>query len=291
MPPASAGRFALAALLLGAVALGTSPLFVRVAETGPTATGFWRMVLSLPLLWALMRATKAPPLQWRQSPVFFWPGLAFAMDLFFWQWAIHYTTMASATLLSNFAPVIVTAGAWLFLRERIRPLFVLALAIALAGAALLMGANAGGGERFIWGDMMGLASAVFYGAYMLFVARLRGRYDTATLTFWYSAWCAAISLPIAIAMGDRLLPVSAEGWLMLLGLAAISHVLGQGLIAYGFGHLPASFSSIVVLVQPLVAAILGWMLLGEAQGPGQIAGGVAVLIGIIVARRATLARA
>lgn len=282
---------ALAALLLGGMALGTSPLFVRIAETGPTATGFWRMLLALIPVYALIRLSPASGrLEARDARHFFWPALMFGLDLFFWQWAVHYTTMASATLLSNMAPVVVTLGAWLFLRERITGRFLLAGAIALGGAVLLMGGNAALGQRFVWGDLMGAASALFYGGYMLFVARLRDRYSTAVLTFWYSAICAALLLPVAILTGDRLLPETAAGWATLLGLAFISHALGQGLVAYGFGHLPAAFSSLVVLIQPLVAALLGWLLLGEAQGTWQIAGGVLVLAGITLARSAASRR-
>lgn len=278
---------ALAALVLGGIALGTSPLFVRLSETGPTATGFWRMALALIPIYALMRLgpMRANPKP-ADAPAFFWPGLMFAADLFFWQWAVMYTTMASATLFSNFAPVVVTLGAWLLLRERIAPLFLVGLVMALGGAALLATGNAALGRQFLLGDGMGLLSALFYGGYMLFVAGLRVRYDTVTLTFWYSAICAALLLPVAIATGDTLLPATANGWAVLAGLALVSHVLGQGLIAYGFGHLPASFSSLVVLIQPLVAALLGWTLLGEAQGPWQIAGATLILAGIVVARQA-----
>lgn len=282
---------ALAALILGAVALGTSPLFVRVAETGPTATGFWRMLLALIPVYAVIHFTPAAgALHRRDAKLFFWPALMFALDLFFWQWAVHYTTMASATLLSNLAPVVVTLGAWLFLRERVTGRFLIAGAVALGGVVLLMGGNASLGQRFLWGDLMGAASALFYGGYMLFVARLRDRFATAVLTFWYSAICAALLLPVALLTGDRLLPESAAGWATLFGLAFISHALGQGLVAYGFGHLPAAFSSLVVLIQPVVAALLGWLLLGEAQGPWQIMGGLLVLAGISLARNSAARR-
>ncbi len=278
----------LTALVLGGIALGTSPLFVRLSETGPTATGFWRMALALIPIYLLMRLgpQRANP-KIKDAPAFFWPGLMFAADLFFWQWAVMYTTMASATLFSNFAPVVVALGAWLFLKERIAPLFLVGLALALGGAVLLIKGNAALGQRFLLGDALGLLSAVFYGSYMLFVARLRARFDTVTLTFWYSAISAALLLPVALATGDTMLPATMNGWAVLAGLALVSHALGQGLIAYGFGHLPASFSSLVVLIQPLVAALLGWSLMGEAQGPWQMAGGALILAGIVVARQAS----
>ena len=119
--PHLAQRWALAALILGALAIAYSPIFVRLSEVGPTVTGFYRTMLAVPPLWLVWHlrparaaaapgASRIPPLG-----VLLLPGLLFAGDLFFWHLAIQYTSVANSTLLSNFAPVIVTLGAWLVL--------------------------------------------------------------------------------------------------------------------------------------------------------------------------------
>jgi drug/metabolite transporter (DMT)-like permease len=87
--------------------------------------------------------------------------------------------------------------------------------------------------------------------------------------------------------GEKLLPGSANGWLALFALAWISQAMGQGFIAYALGHLPASFSALAILIEPLTAALLGWVWLGEALGVLQAVGGVIVLAGIAVARWAS----
>ena len=71
----------------------------------------------------------------------------------------------------------------------------------------------------------------------------------------------------------------------LVALAWISHCAGQGLIAYSLAHLPAAFSSVSLLFQPVMAGLFGWLILGEALAPLQIAGGAIVLAGIYAARR------
>jgi drug/metabolite transporter (DMT)-like permease len=75
--------------------------------------------------------------------------------------------------------------------------------------------------------------------------------------------------------------------LILLGLAWITHAGGQGLIAYALAHLPAAFSSVGLLFQPVMAAAFAWVLLGEPVALLQIAGGVVVLAGIYLASRGT----
>jgi drug/metabolite transporter (DMT)-like permease len=94
-------------------------------------------------------------------------------------------------------------------------------------------------------------------------------------------------LAATLVSGETLLPGSPHGWIALFALAWISQAMGQGLIAYALGHLPASFSSLAILIEPLTAAILGWVWLGEALGGLQAVGGVIVLAGIAVARRAS----
>lgn len=292
-------QLALAALVLGALAIAFSPIFVRLSEVGPTATGFYRAILAVPPIWLWWRFMPALPKvagaqvagAGRSLPplaLILVPGLLFAGDLFFWHLAIKYTTVANATLLSNFAPVIVTLGAWLVLREKITGAFLLAMLVAICGALMLVGASIELGGTNVFGDMLAFTTAIFYGAYMIAVAKLRGRHGTQDLMLWSSLVTGLALLPMVWVMGEGLLPATLQGWLILIGLAWISQALGQGLIAYALGHLPASFSSLVVLIQPVAAACFGWLWLGEGLQPLQLGGGAVVLFGIVLARRAQL---
>jgi drug/metabolite transporter (DMT)-like permease len=96
---------------------------------------------------------------------------------------------------------------------------------------------------------------------------------------------ALILLPVALASGETMLPAGARGWMVLLGLAWITHAAGQGLIMFALAHLPAAFSSVGLLLQPVLAAGFAWVLLTEPLSTLQIAGGAVVLAGIYLARR------
>src|SRR5258708_32903786 len=160
-------RLALPALLLGGIAIGFSPIFVRLSELGPIATGFHRLFLALPLLWLWMRwergAGETTSVEWLPIAV---PGALFAGDILFWHWSITYTTVANATLFANLAPVVVTFGAWFYLRERITFRFLVGMALAMGGAALLVDASAALGARFVLGDVLGLITACVFGSYV-----------------------------------------------------------------------------------------------------------------------------
>ena len=292
-----ADQFALAAIVTGALCIAFAPIFVRLSELQPTATAFQRMLLALPLfvLWDGLDAsrrrrvdgTSRVRLDARQRWMLVLAGLFFAADLAVWHWSIAYTSVANSTLLANMAPLVVTVVAWLFFHERISRGFVAGLVLALAGAVLLVQAGSGSGAHHLLGDALALSTAFFYAGYLLTVKDLRRTVGTARLMVVSSAVSAACLLAVSLVQGESLWPSTARGWLVVLGLAWLAQVVGQGLIAFGMARLPASFSSVSLLLQPPAAAVLAWLLLGESLSGWQLAGGAAVLAGIVWARRAS----
>jgi drug/metabolite transporter (DMT)-like permease len=282
---------ALGALLVGASCIALSPIFVRLSEAGPTATAFWRVALAVPVLWSLIffRNTSLPANPSGKKFLLFAAGVAFAGDLAFWHTSIQLTSVANSTLLANLASIFVTLAAWIFLRQKPTGIFLAGLGAALAGVALLVKTSHEFSATGLVGDALGLVTAMFYAAYILAVKGLRDRGETALrLMAVTSTLTAAILLPVALASGEPMLPNTAYGWTILLGLAFISHAAGQGLIAYALAHLPATFSSVGLLLQPVIAAFFAWVLLGEPLVALQVAGGLVVLLGIYLARRGSV---
>lgn len=287
-------RLAFTALVAGGIAIAFSPIFMRLSEIGPLATAVQRLALGLPVFWlwlalekgASERAgTQRAPAGWRDAGLLALAGLFFALDLAAWHSSLVYTSVANATLLANNAPIFVALGAWILWRERPTRAFALGLVLALAGSALLSRGGFVPGQSTLLGDGLALLTGVFYSGYFLTVKRLRARFATATIMTWTAMVGALLLLPAAWIAQGPLLPASMAGWLVVLALALVSHVGGQSLITYAMAHLPAGFSALTLLIQPVGAAIFAWILFGEALGPLQLAGGLVVLAGIWLARR------
>ena len=276
------------------MAIAIAPILVRLSPVGPSATAFWRVLLALPLLWAWSGRHKAGlplkdlPASSADYGQLFLAGWFFAVDLSLWHWSIKLTSVANATLLVNFAPVFVTLGSWLIFQQRIRILFLLGMALALAGMGLIAGHNFQVSLRCFWGDALSFSAALFYAGYLLSIKTLRERFVTSTIMAWSGMGSAITLLLISLLTGEPLFFSGLQGWAILLGLAMISQAAGQSLITYALAQLPAAFSSVALLFQPLTAAFLAWLLLEEPISGWQAYGGFLVLLGIAVARKASL---
>ena len=272
------------ALVLGAVAMGVSPVFVRLADVGPFASAFWRVALALPVLWLWMLVDEGRARLPRPDRATVLAGLFFAGDLFFWHLSILNTTVANATFLATLAPVVVVLGASRVLHESISRATVLGLALCLTGAAALLGSSYALEPQRLLGDGFGLVTACFFGAYVLAVRAARRGSGSGRISFLSAVVTTAALLAVALALEDRIWPMSPAGFLPLLGLALVSQVGGQGLLAFALGYLPAAFSSLVIFLEAIAAAAFGWLVLGEALAALQALGGFFILAGIYAAR-------
>jgi drug/metabolite transporter (DMT)-like permease len=287
---ANANRLALAALLLGGIAIGGSPIFVRLSEVGPMTTAFWRVALAfIPLLvWSKTMPAANRDARPESFTDYFWlsmPGIFLAADLAAWHLALHMTSVANATLLANLAPIFVTLGSWAIFRAHVSKVFLIGLATALMGVVVLKGGPAALGDGKLAGDATAAVAAIFYAGYILVIGRLRVRFSTRTIMIWSTASAAICMLPVSLIFETNLIPLTLFGWAVLAGLAFISHAAGQGMITYALAFLPPAFSSLTLLLQPVVAAALAWFLLNEPIGLMQAIGGVIVIFGILIARR------
>lgn len=291
-------RIAILAIFIGAVTIAFAPILVRLSELGPMATGFHRFLLAIPLYWLiaanLPRTEQAEgdetPRSIRDFLLIGMAGLYLAADIMAWHYSIQMTTVANSTLLANVAPVFVVLGGWLLFRTRVTGTYLIGLAAAMTGVFILSRASLSLSQDHFLGDLLGVLTAVFYAAYQMSVERLRRRFSTMTIMKFAIPVSALFMVPAALASGEELFPVTLAGWAFLITLAAGPQVFGQGLIAWALAHLPVAFASVSLLVQPVTAAAVAWLLFDEVIGPQQAIGGVIVLAGIVLARRGSTRR-
>ena len=263
--------------------LAFGPWLVRLSGVGPVAAGFWRLALALPFLFVIAAVIRQP-VHWPGRRLALLVGFAaffFAADLAAWHVGIHMTKLGNATLFGNVSSFAFAAwGLWLARRWPSRTQAA-ALALAAAGAALLMGSSAELSPRNLRGDLLALFAGLLYTGYLVAVQRGRGSLKPVPLLFLSSAFGAAMLLPLSLALGERIIPAD---WTYVLLLALGSQVIGQGLLVYGIGHVPPLIVGLALLTQPAISAMVGWTAYGETLSPLDWLGATAIGAALVLVR-------
>jgi drug/metabolite transporter (DMT)-like permease len=244
-------RRAYLSLALGVFGIGWSAILVRWAGTSGMVSAFYR--------------------------------LFFATLVFLPWWVLSYITHApNATLLGVNAPIFVAFGAWVMYGERPTARFWIGFLLAFGGMVAIVGTDVLIHPSLGYGDLLAVGGALCYGVYLLYVQRSRTTMDTLTFSVWAAGTGALCLLPVCLLTGQQLGGFSERTWASLIALTLATQVIGHLLVAHSMGRLPATASSIVLLAQAPLTAILAWPLLGERIRTGQVIGGALVLAGIMV---------
>jgi DME family drug/metabolite transporter len=295
--PVTASRSArrgLAYLAFAGTAWGTTGAAVdivfRSSDFGPMAVSFWRFLSGMALLTAarVLRPARNTPRTPRPTSrrVLLFTGTGIGLAVFHTAYfaAVQDTGLAVGTIVTlGAAPVFTAVGGRLFLDERVGRGGLLAVGGALAGLATLVLANQQGAVHPL-GVGMALLSAAGY-AISNILGRWTGRHgsgeDPYTLTVWSFAIGAAVTLPFAWSEG--LAPHTAHParvLLLMLYIAAVTTALAYPLYFAGAAAVRAATASVVMLIEPISAAVLAVLFLGERLTAATVTGTVLMLTAI-----------
>ncbi len=273
----AAPPFALAAMILGNICLAFGPMFVRMSDVGPVSAAFWRIALAAPLLFVIAAFAGDPARKLPRGLVwlFLISGFLFAADLAAWHVGILQTKLANANLLGNSTVFLLPLYAFIVARAWPTKQQSLALVLAGAGAVLLLGRSFELSAENLEGDLLCILAGIFYTAYLILMARARGGMGQWPVLAWSTAMSVVPLLIFAFVLRETIMP---QDWTPLIALAFFSQIAGQGLMIYVIGRVPPLLFSITLLIQPMIAATVGWVIYGERLGALDWVG--AVLIGL-----------
>lgn len=273
-------------VFLGGACIGLAPIGLRLGldDLGPQAIAFWRYVFALPILFLMVllidRRLPAKP-----NMFLVIAGTCFAIDIGLWHWSLTFTTVANATFLVNLGNVCVGFTAWIFLRERLNWMWLIAVLIALVGAAALSLGGGADGKTDLRGDLLAVGAAIMVTGYLVASKVARRSLGGLQVIFWLTAVEIVVAGIMVMLFREDFFPADLSGFMVPLFLAIAVHIGGQGLIITGLGHTPTAIAGVLVLVQPVVAAAISWKMFDEPLAPLQAGGGFLILIAILVAQR------
>src|SRR5262245_36975982 len=274
------------ALAVGILCIAWSAIFVRWTSVPGATSAFYRLLIpAIILLPTWLLPAKSAKLTARSYAVIAIGGLFFALDLAFYNTSILQTNAANATLLGNNTPIVVGLLSWLLFKKRPNLSFWIGLALAVCGALVIVSSDLSRHAKFGSGDVMALVAAACFAVYLIATEQIRAHTNTleflrlAILSSTIFMFLFAIALRVPLTIPDR------RSFLALLGLGLISQLGGYLALTYALGHLPATVTSVSLLSQGPLTAILAALLLGEPLTTAQIVGGALVLAGVGLANR------
>ncbi len=275
-------------LIIGAIAIAFSPIFVRFSDVDPIMTAFYRIFISLPFFlffssFNIIEKVKFPEFN-NSYVIFLVSGIFFALDLICWHWSIKLTTVSKATFLSNLAPIVVIIFSLIFLKETFSKFFYLAALLSMVGMLMLLGESFKFNKSQFIGDLLGVLTAVWYGSYIVTISQLRKKYNSTSIMFLSGIVTAIILLIVSILFEQSLIPQSLFTITIIFLLGFICQFMGQSFITYSLAYLSASLSSLCLLIQPIAATVLAYFFFQEKLTIIQFFGSALILIGIYIAR-------
>lgn len=291
---------AVISLFTALLAVSFAAIFIRLSETeiGANATVFNRFLI-FALAFGIGRAIasavrffsedrpveKKEPLTLRQWLLLIAVGVISTTSLVLWAMSLIHTSVANSVLLNNLTPLFVSLGGWLFLGHRFDRQFVVGLVVALAGAIAIGLGDLHIEADHLIGDGYALLSAVFLGTYFLLAEQLRDRFSATTILLWRCCIGTLVLIPVVwVTEGGILFPTSFTGWLAAIGLGLICEGMGQRLLADSLNKLSSSFICLFLLLEPIVSAILAWIIFAESVSFSNWLAFAVVLSGIYLAK-------
>jgi drug/metabolite transporter (DMT)-like permease len=292
-------------LLIAVMILSCSAIFTRLSEQEltPLATVFDRFWLASIVLgtWSGIRAVRPPaslpptrtlePLTKLDYGLMALLSVAIAARAGSWAWSLTQTTVANSNLLHNMTPIFATLGGWIFFGHRFDRRFLVGLVLALTGVVAIGIHDLHLTTEGFWGDLAALMSSVFYAINFLVIERLRRKLTATAIMTWSCVLVSGLLLPCVLVLGHGFIPHSPSAWTAILCLGVLSQSLGQSLIAYVLKRLNSGHVSIFLLLEPLLTALLAWIIFGERLSPSNwLAFGI-ILAGLYLAIASTTVQA
>jgi drug/metabolite transporter (DMT)-like permease len=242
-------------LVIGAIIISFSAVFVKLTTVEPTVSAFYRMFFGALVLSAIVLIKREPIwFGWWTASVIIFAALCFAGDLFFWHRSILFIGPGLATLLANFQVFLLALAGLLWFRDPLRWETVFSIPLAIIGLGLLIGTDwfsLPGDYRT--GIVFGLLTAFCYAAYILSLRASRVS-ETGSSSLGIMAlisfYCALILVVLAGLEGQSLAIPSWQDTGMLIAYGIVAQVLGWMMISRGITKVGAAQTGLILLLQP-----------------------------------------
>lgn len=271
---------------VGVVAISCAAVLVRLADAPPLVVAAYRLLIAsavlLPIGLLRVRA-EMRSLLWGQWRLLSLAGALLALHFALWIASLSYTSVTSSVVLVTATPLFVAVASWLLFRERLRKATFVGVAISLVGALVIGYSGLTRGGAAMSGNLLALSAALAMAGYLLVGRYLRREAGLLAYTTVVFSSAAAALLMVVVVWGSPLYGYDVETYAAVFALALVPQLVGHMSLNWALKYLPATMVTVAVLGEPVGASVLAWAALGESPDGLEVAGGVLILAGVLLA--------
>ncbi len=273
------------ALVVAIAALSFAAIFFRLAQpTHPLVGAGIRLAIAAVLLSPfVVRAFRAGRLRPRSVGLAGAAGCFYAVHFGAWVTSLTLTSVAASVTIVTATPLILAVWALAMGRDRPTPRLWVSLSLALVGLVIIGLHDLGLSGDHLLGDALALLGAVAMAGYLLMGRRLEGGLDVAAFSGIATLVGAVLLLGAAAAMGVELAASSTSALGFLLLAALVPQLVGHNLLTWALAHTTPTRVGIATLGEPVGAALIAWIWLGEQPGKLVALGCAVTVLGVLVA--------
>ncbi len=274
----------------GVITVSAAAVLVRLAqaEVHSIVVAAWRLTLATLILAPVALIGFRREFEsftrddWRNA---FLSGLLLAVHFGTWISSLALTTVAASVMLVWTSPIFVGLGSHLLLGERLTRGMTVALVVVIMGSVIIGVGDLGEGTHRLLGDFLALMGAISGAGYFLIGRRLRRRLSLIAYVFPVYGTAALALMTVMLVSGLGPAPEQTQTWVWLVLMAIGPQILGHSSLNWALRYFSATFVSVATLGEPIGSTLLAWWLLGERPTPWAVAGGLLIIVGIVVASR------
>ncbi|MFE3575604.1 DMT family transporter [Lysinibacillus sp. NPDC059133] len=272
-------------IFIGVISVSLSAIFVKLANAEAGVIAFYRMLFSVLIMAPLFfgkytnEIKKLTIRDWGFSSV---AGIFLAFHFILWFESLHYTSVASSTVLVTLQPLFAFVGTYFFFKENITLKTILAGAVAIVGSILISWGDFKLSGTAFYGDMLALIACALVTAYFLFGQDVRKRLSLVTYTMLVYAVSTITLFIYVLIKGESFGPYPTMDWIWFILLAIVPNLFGHTLFNWSIKYVSTNVVSIAILFEPIGAAVLALLIFKEYLIATQIIGGLIVIVGILL---------
>ena len=272
-------------LFIGIAAISFAAVLIRLAEAPSMVIATYRMgIAALVLMPLFVQNTRKKPVKLaaRDWALVLLAGFFLAVHFGLWITSLEFTSIASSVVLVTSHPAFVAIASYIVFKERLNSKTIAGIIAAIFGVLVVNFNQFEVGSTGLSGNIMAFVAGLAMGSYLITGRRLKDKLGIINYLALIYSVSAVFLLFATVALGYNLFGYPLEVYAIMILIALVPQLIGHSCINITVRLLPATFVAIAILVEPVGATLLGWIILNEPPAMIEIVGGLIIITGILI---------